>query len=187
MYTGIFIKEAKERFIGYVKIDSQIEECYISSSSHLHKLICLKNKKVILTENKGKNLRTKYTVQAVIDKNNTTLINLNYVNSFVYEYLKSKYPNIDLKRECYVGSYKSDFYLPSKNKIIEVKSLLSKTKTTKFPSVHGIRSIKQLQKIYQLLKDGYNVDYYIVLLSSVIQNIISDNEKKSLIIYLNCA
>ena len=72
--------------------------------------------------------------------------------------------------------YKSDFFLPTKNKIIEVKSLLSKTKTTKFPLIHGVRSIRQLQEIYQLLKEGYNVDYYIILLSSVIQNIIFDDE-----------
>lgn len=84
MHTGIFIEEAKERFIGYVKIDSQIEECYISSSSHLNKLINLKNKKVLLTENKGKNLRTRYTIQAVANKNSIILVNLNFVNSIVY-------------------------------------------------------------------------------------------------------
>ena len=108
MHTGIFIKEAKERFIGYVKIGSQIEECYISSSSHLNKLINLINKKVLLIKKKKKNLRTKYTVQAVVDKNNTILVNLNFVNSIVYEYLKHVYKNIEIRREFNIQNYKTE-------------------------------------------------------------------------------
>lgn len=176
MHTGIFIKEAKERFIGYVKIGSQIEECYISSSSHLNKLINLINKKVLLIENKGKKLRTKYTVQAVVDKNNTILVNLNFVNGIVYEYLKHVYKNIEIKREFNIQNYKSDFYLPKNNTIIEVKSLLSKTKIATFPMIQGERSIRQLKTIYELLKRGYNVDYYVILLNQCIQEIIPNDK-----------
>lgn len=176
MHTGIFIKEAKERFIGYVKIGSQIEECYISSSSHLNKLINLINKKVLLIENKGKNLRTKYTVQAVVDKNNTILVNLNFVNSIVYEYLKHVYKNIEIRREFNIQNYKSDFYLPENKTIIEVKSLLSEANIVTFPLIQGERSVRQLKTIHELLKKGYNVDYYVILLNQCIQKIVPNDK-----------
>lgn len=176
MHTGIFIKEAKERFIGYVKIGSQIEECYISSSSHLNKLINLINKKVLLIENKGKNLRTKYTVQAVVDKNNTILVNLNFVNSIVYEYLKHVYKNIEIRREFNIQNYKSDFYLPENKTIIEVKSLLSEANIATFPLIQGERSVRQLKTIHELLKKGYNVDYYVILLNQCIQKIVPNDK-----------
>ncbi|MBQ2644686.1 DNA/RNA nuclease SfsA [bacterium] len=176
MHTGIFIEEAKERFIGYVKIDSQIEECYISSSSHLNKLINLKNKKVLLTENKGKNLRTRYTIQAVANKNSIILVNLNFVNSIVYEYLKQRYKNLEVKREVNIQNYKSDFYVPANKTIIEVKSMLSESETATFPSIYGERALRQLEKIYWLLQEGYNIDYYFIFLNSNIKNITLNNK-----------
>lgn len=180
MLTGIFVKESKYRFICDVKIDNKIQECYISNSSHLLPMINLVNKKVLLKENKGKNLRTKYTLHALFAQNEKVLLNLNYVNNLVQKYLYEINDANNIKREYQLGKYKSDFYIIDKNIVIEVKGILSENNSVVFPYKHCERCSWQLKHIINLLKQGYIVDYYLVLLNSQIEEIIINDEIKRL-------
>ena len=97
MIEGIFKEECKRRFLALVEINGKEEECYMSTSSKLKDIIDLNGRTVLLKENKGENLRTKYTVQAVKEKENIILLNLNYINELFYaEILKS---NQEILRE----------------------------------------------------------------------------------------
>ena len=110
MITGVFIEECKNRFLCLVEIEGIIEECYVSSSSKLNNYISLKGRKVMLIENKGKKLRTRYTLQAAWIKRKWVLLNLNIINDLV---LDTFAPSIKktLNREYFIGDYKSDFYI----------------------------------------------------------------------------
>lgn len=168
---GIFKQEAKRRFICEVEINNKQEECYVSCSSHLLPILNLVNKKVLLKKNKGRNLRTKYTLQALWEDNERILLNLNYVNDIVQKYLLKIYGQKAIKREYKLGKYKSDFYISDKNLIIEAKGLLSDNNVAILPFNSGERCIRQLKEIKKLLKLGVNVDYYLILLSPQINEI----------------
>ena len=53
--VGVFLEECKNRFLCKVLIDEKIEECYLSCSCKLSHFVNLKNRKVLLEKNKGKN------------------------------------------------------------------------------------------------------------------------------------
>ena len=101
-----FIKEGYNRFICEVMIENNTIECYVSSSSKLSHFIPLENRKVLIRKNEGKKLRTKYTLQAVWEDQNKSLLNLNYLNNVFENYLDST----DWKREYIVNkNLKTDF------------------------------------------------------------------------------
>ena len=168
---GVFKKEKKRRFICEVEINNEIQECYVSSSSHLSPILNLINKKVLLKKNKGKNLRTQFTLQALWECNKKVLLNLNHVNDMVLEYLQKNYEPNTIKREYKIKNYKSDFYITNKNLVIEAKGLLSDNNIAILPFNSGERCIRQLKEIKKILKQGVNVDYYLVLLSNEINEI----------------
>ncbi|OLA78130.1 MAG: hypothetical protein BHW55_02350 [Candidatus Melainabacteria bacterium 35_41] len=166
---GIFKSEAKHRFIANIEINNTIEECYISSSSHLLNMINLKNRKVLLKNNKNYSKRTKYTVQALWE-NQKILLNLNYVNEIFEHYLKLKYKNHIIKREQIINNYKCDFLNVSINKIYEVKTLLNDKEYITFPNKTSQRCVMQLKCILNIL-DNYQMQYAFVLLNPNIKKI----------------
>src|SRR5574344_289425 len=177
MILGIFKKELQTRFLAEVEIDGRVEECYMSTSSHLLPMINLIDKKVLLQENKGKNLRTKYTVHALWKKDKI-LLNLNYVNNIFGEYLNNN-TKLIIKKEYKINNYKTDFYISKQNKIIEIKAILSQNNNVTVPFLSGERCIRQLKSMSLLLKQGYHVEYCFILLSPKIKNIIIDKNNKS--------
>ena len=175
---GVFIEECKNRFICKVNIDGIEEECYVSSSCKLSNFINLKGKEVLLKLNKGKNLRTKYTLHALLE-DEITLLNLNFVNDIVNDCLffdKSKW-----KREYkFSKKLKTDYFSEKEKKIIEVKAIISDNDSVIFPSVYSERTIRQLDEYNKLLKNGYSVEYDIILMSKRIRRIIINKEEKDL-------
>src|SRR5574344_910355 len=178
MILGIFKKELPIRFLAKVKVNGKIEECHMSSSSHLLPMINLIDKQVLLKENKGNNLRTKYTVQALWEENKI-LLNLNYVNNIFRDYLEKSNNKLVIKREHKINNYKTDFYIPEQNKIIETKAILSQNDNVTVPFLSGERCIRQLKSISLLLKQGYDVEYCFILLNPKIKKIIIDQNNKS--------
>lgn len=85
-----FVKELNGRFLGEVILENKKENCYISNPSHLSNIFDLTNKLVLLKTNKGTNLRTKYTLQAVNYNNTYLLLNLNYLNNIFGNFLGKK-------------------------------------------------------------------------------------------------
>lgn len=183
MLTGKFIKECKNRFLCLVEINGNIEECYVSSSSKLENYIDLTGCNVLLKKNVGKKLRTDYTLHAAYYKRAWVLLNLNYINELVHtEYLKTT--GIDtagIIRECFIGEYKSDLYLPEKEKIVEAKGILSGDDIAKFPLVSCGRALKQMEEIENILDEGFKVDYTFVLMNPKIQSIALNSEQKQFV------
>jgi DNA-binding sugar fermentation-stimulating protein len=180
---GIFIKELNRRFVGEVLVNGNIQECHIASSTKLWQYLKLRHKSVILTENKDLNRRTRYNLVAVKYYNKFILLNLNIANKLVEEYLinmrESKNQSIALTKEKLIKGYKADFVLFNDEEnleIIEVKSVLSTRRITKFPNVYSERMVNQLERILLLLQQNIKVSYYIVALSPIIKEIIINSE-----------
>ncbi len=175
LIEGIFQSESKNRFLCKILIEGKEFECYLPSSSKLSPLIKLKGKKVLLTLNKGTNIRTKYSVFAVQHYRKYILLNLNIANWILEEDIRKNYklcnPFENIFKEKTIEGYKADFVLPRQKAIFEAKSIISTKKAALFPSVYPKRAIEQLHKIETLLDLDWNVQYCFVALSPYVKNI----------------
>lgn len=176
---GTFIKESKNRFLCEVLVDGTIEECYVPSSSRIDNYLKLNKKKVLLSRNIGKNVRTKYSLFAVYYYNKFILLNLNKVNDILIQYLSETVLDekqiYTIKKEEFINGYKSDLVIKEFNnplgKIIEAKGIIDIRKEIHFPKVHSDRALKQLMNIKTLLKNHYDVEYYFVSLSPIVKKV----------------
>lgn len=175
---GRFLKECKNRFICMVNVNNEVIECYVPSASRLANYIKLIDKEVLIIENKGKNTRTKYSLVAVKHYNSYILLNLNYANLFVKEYLNNNYKFDNLFCEKVIEGYKTDFVLENKNEmvLVEAKGIISASKEIVFPSVYSERAVKQLELLLILLDKGYKAKYFFVSLSSTVKNVLINPE-----------
>jgi DNA-binding sugar fermentation-stimulating protein len=181
---GIFIKENKNRFIGLIRVNGEVEECYIPNSSRMEKYLNLINKRVLLTVNKTTKGRTRYSLFAVKHYKSYILLNLNLVNDILEKVIKS---NCLLPSQCYqiskekkVDGYKADLFLENgKEKIIvEAKGIISTKSSVLFPIVYSDRFINQLNKIKQFLHKGWQVHYFFVSLSPFVRQLTLDSSKE---------
>ena len=135
------------------------------TSSKLGKILNLKNQKVYLVENAGKNLRTKYKVHSVLIENDLffseILLNNNY-------YLPERTIN-DLK---------IDFVNEEIKEVIEIKGLISEEENILFPHSNANRIIKQLKAF---LKFDYKIRFIFVLMNPKINTIKLDKENSEFI------
>ncbi|QXM06624.1 DNA/RNA nuclease SfsA [Crassaminicella indica] len=172
---GKFLYESKNRFICKVLINNEEIECYVPSASRLENYLILKNKKVLLTLNKGKKRRTKYSLFAVEYYGKYIMLNLNIVNNLVEEYIIEKIDEHsceNLYKEKFVNGYKADFLLEGKEKVVvEAKGIISARRDVVFPSVFSQRAIDQLRALLELLKSGYKVYYFYISLSPIVKSI----------------
>lgn len=173
LFIGKFIKENKNRFICQVLVYDEIVECYVLSASKLNNYIQLNNKEVLLIKNKGKNVRTEYSLFAVKYYSKYIMLNLNMANKIVEEYINDYFSFEKLSREKSIEGYISDFILEKDGciEIIEAKGIISTAKKVVFPSVYSQRAIDQLLVLLNLLKRGYKVYYFYVSLSSTVRHI----------------
>ncbi len=177
LIEGEFLSEIKNRFLCKVSINNLIHECYVPSSSRLENYLNLKNKKVLLTINKGKDTRTKYSVFAVKYRNKYIILNLHYANKLFEPMLKeAQYSEYNIhgtyRREINVEGYKSDFfYEGSKKIIIENKSIISTANEVLFPGAYSSRGIEQLKILKILLQKGYLVNYNLISLSPFVKKV----------------
>lgn len=178
--TGIFVEESKNRFLCTVIIDNKICECYVPSSSRIENYLNLKGREVLLTENKGINKRTRFSLFAVKYYNKYILINLNMVNrivgAMILERNMKQLSGTGIKREQTIEGYKTDLLVEENGEvtIIEIKGVISAHREVKFPSVASERATMQLEKIKELLQRGYRVVYLIVSLSPIVKKIVLD-------------
>lgn len=175
LIEGVFINEIKNRFLCRVYINKEVYECYIPSSARLENYINLKNKRILLTVNKGRETRTKYSLFAVKHRNKYIILNLHYANKlFELKLGEGQYEEYSIpgvcKREATIENYRADFLYEGSGKIIiENKSIVSIKKETLFPAAHSHRGIDQLKKLYVLLGKGYKVNYNIISLSPFVK------------------
>lgn len=174
--TATFIKELKNRFLCEVEIDGEHVVCYVPSSCHLSNFLELEGKKVLLVPTQTKGSRTKYALFAAPYKRNYLLLNSSMANRAIENSINSRRFSYLGKRttvfcEHYVSGYKCDIYIKDTDTIIEIKSVLSLEENAIFPTVFSERSITQLDKLYQLLLNGSQVNYVIVSLNPYVKTV----------------
>ncbi|MDJ0306799.1 DNA/RNA nuclease SfsA [Dehalobacter sp.] len=174
---GLFIREGKNRFIGFVLINEQIHECYVPNSSKMEKYIQLTNKVVLLTENGDSKSRTKFSLFAVRHKDKYVLLDLRLVNECLEQAIQSGfvYPdnNYSVVREKYIGGYKADLCLADNAEqiIVEAKGVISLEARINFPGIFSRRFENQLTRLLSMLRDGWSISYIIVSMSPFIEQI----------------
>lgn len=174
---GIFKEEKKHRFLSNVLVEGKMYECYIPSASKLKNYLNMKNKKVLLLKNKKNDSRTQYSVFAVMYYNKYIILNLSIVNRILEEYLNIIYVKSQINPEKYIENYKADFLVSGeKSIIVEAKGIIASRKIVKFPTVHSQRAIDQLEKILKLLKKGWEVQYFFISLSPIVNEIKINND-----------
>ena len=182
---GVFIEECKNRFLCKVAIKGQEELCYVSSSSKLSHFIKLPGRQVLLIENLKKTSKTKYTLHAVKTVQGYALLNLGYINKLLMDEF-SKQEGIyktsaAIHREKKVtATLKSDFLVTGEYPtIIEAKGILSESATAYLPSMQVNRAVRQLNELNNLLKKGFLVHYYIILMDTEIKRLLLSNKPQN--------
>lgn len=176
LIPGIYKLESKRRFSCEVEVNGKIESCYVASSAKLEQFIELKNKKVKLSINNASS-KFKYSLWSVEHEGKEILLNLKKVNELIEiliikeNLLKKSYTSI--KKEKYIKNFKSDLLLETENdfEIVEIKTVITDQEKAIFPNLNSKRSVEQLKKIQELLKQGYKVKYIIAALSPYIETV----------------
>lgn len=169
---GTFIEESKNRFLCKVLVSSRIYECYVGSASKLKNYLKLRGKKVLIKKNIGKDLRTEYSLFAIMYYRKYILLNLSIVNSILEEYLKKNFKQSIIYKERVIEGYKSDFFIEGKeNIVVEAKGIISANNDVIFPTVYSSRAIRQMNSILKLLKNGWKAEYYFISLSPIVKSI----------------
>ena len=191
MVEGKFIRELKNRFLCEVKIDGNVEECYVPSSCHLSNFLQLKGKGVVLIPTQGKNPRTRYALYATPYRRNYIIINTSLSNVAIekgihnrrFAYL-GKRENVQTEHS--IEGYKADIYIPDTKTIVEIKSVLSSNNEAVFPTVYSERTQNQLKSIQDMLDKGYKVAFIIVSLNPYIKKITIDKSTEFYVELTKC-
>lgn len=173
---GTFQTEIKNRFLCSVCIEGKNETCYIPSSCRLSNFIDMTGRTVLLRSIETPNARTSYAVYAVKYRKNFILLNLAQANRVIETQIRRRYFSFlgarkKVSREYRIGSYKTDLFIHDTNTLIEIKSTLSFSKESVFPTVYSERAIKQLKEISRLMDEGYRSCYILVSLNPCVKEI----------------
>lgn len=178
---GIFRTEIKNRFLCSVNIDGKDETCYIPSSCRLSNFIDMTGRTVLLKPIKTPNARTSFAVYAVKYRKGFILLNLVQANRVIEAQIKRRYFSFlgarkKVSREYKIGSYKTDLFIHDTKTLIEIKSTLSFSKKSVFPTICSERAVKQLKEISRLLDKGYRACYVLVSLNPCVKEININSE-----------
>lgn len=176
---GIFVRELKNRFLCEVLIDNTSTECYVPSSCHLSNFLVLRGKRVLLLPTQSPNTRTAYALFAVQYKRNYIVVNTGMANKAIEDCIHSRHfaflgVRKEVVKEHTIHGYKADLYISDTGTIVEVKSVISLNTSAQFPTVFSERTIKQLQKLYELLKQGHKACFFVVSLHPYVSEVVLD-------------
>lgn len=176
---GIFKEEIKNRFRAIVKIDGMDELCYVQSSSRMSNYVDLRNKRVWLVKNHLCN-KMKYTLFSISYKRNMIFLIPSLANDVILSEINDRRLSFlgerkEVLKEISIDNYKCDLYIPKTKTIIEIKSFISKNdRNSIFPVVYSERTIKQLEKMKELLFKGYHCVFMLVSLNPYVEHIMID-------------
>ena len=178
---GTFRSEIKNRFLCSVNIDGKNVICYIPSSCRLSNFIDMTGRTVLLKPIETPNARTSYAVYAVKYRKSFILLNLAQTNRIVEAQIGRRYFSFlgarkKISREYKIGNYKTDLFIHDTNTLIEIKSTLSFSKESVFPTVYSERAVKQLKAISCLLNEGYHACYVLASLNPGVKEIVINSE-----------
>lgn len=182
MIEGSFLREAKNRFLCEVRMnDGTKEECYVPSSCRLSNFADFCGCRVLLREVISRQARTKYALYAIKYHRRFILIDLKEANNIIGESLKKRQFSFlgkrsRIKRECFIGNYKSDLYIEDTNSICEIKSVLSLEKEQRLPMIYSERALQQLREMKELLEKGFHVYYFFVALNPCTECLILEDD-----------
>lgn len=176
-----FLREIKNRFICEVELNGQIVECYVPSSCRLSNFFELTGKIVLVRPTTSHDARTKYALVAIPYKQSYLLLNSSLANRVIESGIKSRRFSFLGKRgqvlkEHRVESYKADLFITDSKTIIEIKSIISTSKSAIFPTVYSERAIEQLKALKILLQGGYKACYVIVSLNPYVNEVVIDKD-----------
>lgn len=182
MKEAIFLREEKRRFLCKIYIDGEEKLCHVPSSAKLRNYLDLKEHKALVTLNTSKNCRTDYKLMALYVDEQWVLVNLSIVNALVKEYKEEQGELVSGERKV-SKEYKSDLVVrdegSQKERLVEIKSIISMCDKAIVPHNSGERAIRQLKYLFMVLKkDCYLVEYDFVLLNKNIKRIEFDNQEK---------
>ena len=188
---GVFVKELKNRFLCEVLVNGESTVCYVPSSCHLSNFLDLTNKKVLLVPTQTPNSRTKYALFAVPFKRSYLVLNTSMANAAVVNCLrKARFSYLGKRKtilkEHKVDDYKTDVYICDTRTIIEIKSIIATTNSGVFPTVYSERTIKQLNKLQELISKGYKVCFIIVSLTPYLNELFIDNNTEFYDKFMTC-
>ena len=174
--TGTFVKELKNRFLCEVVISGIPTECYVPSSCHLSNFLELRGKQVLLLPTQAPTSRTQYALFAVRYKRNYIVVNSSMANRAIEEAIHSRRFSFigirhDVVKEFTIYGYKADLYIKDTDTIVEIKSVISLNANALFPTVYSERTLKQLRKLQELLKQGKKVCFFVVSLHPYVTEI----------------
>lgn len=178
---GTFQAEIKNRFLCSVNIDGKDAVCYIPSSCRLSNFIDMTGRTVLLRPIETPNTRTAYAVYAVKYRKGFILLNLAQTNRVIEAQIRRRYFSFlgerkKISHEYKIGNYKADLFIHDTNTLIEIKSTLSFSKKSTFPTVYSERAVKQLTEISCLLDEGYRACYILVSLNPSVKEITINSE-----------
>lgn len=188
--TGVFQHELENRFRCVVNINGKDEICYVASSCKLSNLIKLTGREVLLTPSIGCTA-LQHTLFAARLRRKTTILNLSVANTVVFEELRSKRfaflgKRKSLQKEVLLQQYRADIFISDTNTAIEIKTVITSEKRAVFPSVKSARSVHQLERIKELLLQGYKVCYMFVALSPEVKSVVLDHTAPFYTAFLDC-
>ena len=179
---GVFVRELKNRFLCEIVVDDTIQECYVSSSSHLSNYLNLAGKEVFLREIHSPKSRMRYALQSLaLSRGNEIPLEMAISNSVIRKELSRRFFSFlgqrkRFRHEVPIDGYRCDLYIDDSKTIIEIKSILTLEKHAVFPTVYSERAIQQFQKLEALLSKGYNVCYIFASLSSRVEDVLINPE-----------
>lgn len=171
-----FITEDKTRFSCTINLNNEMKKCYVPSTCKLRRLLNLEPTDALITNNAYQKNISPYSLFALKVKGEYIIVNSGFANRVVKNILISKH--YEICAEKVVGNYKCDFYLKQKNKIIEVKSIISDKPKILLPNIKSQRAIVQLRQIKKLLTEGYRAEYYFVLFAPFLKKCIVDSKSE---------
>ena len=89
-------------------------------------------------------------------------------------------------KEHHIEGYKTDLFITDSSTIIEIKSVISTSKTAIFPKIYSERAISELKALRELLQKGYKVCYIIASLNPYVDEIILDTTSKLFELFTEC-
>lgn len=164
-----------------VNIGGKDAVCYIPSSCRLSNFIDMTGRTVLLRPIETPNTRTAYAVYAVKYRKGFILLNLAQTNRVIEAQIRRRYFSFlgvrkKISHEYKIGNYKADLFIHDTNTLIEIKSTLSFSKKSTFPTVYSERAVKQLTEISRLLDEGYRACYILVSLNPSVKEITINSE-----------
>ena len=188
---GIFIQEAKNRFLCDALINGEKTICYVPSSCHLSNFLSLKGENILLLKTTSPKAKTQYSLFAMPFKRSYILLNSSIANRAVENSIYRRFFSFlgsrkKVLHEKTIDGYKCDLYVEDTNTIIEIKSVLCTDRIALYPTVTSERRVKQFSHILELLKRNKRVVFGIAALNPYVKEIQIKSTSDFYSIYLQC-